>query len=201
MIPVPLQAEPADFDTNVRRRGQKWLAKKGIAPNAAPPKASDLPRYWRDSNEQLWHAYSGMCAYLAIYFEWATGASSTDHFVAKSKHAADAYEWNNYRLSCLGANRNKRDFDDVLDPISLAADTFLLDLLSGEMLPNPALEAALATSARKTIDRLDLNSVKMTSMRARHYTKYTRKDWSSDALKDGSPFVWYEAQRQGLLCV
>lgn len=198
MIPVTLRPEPADFDVEVRQRGRAWLTNKGIALNAAPRKAASLPSYWSHSNKQLWEAYSGVCAYLAIYFEWVTGASSTDHFVAKSRHAGDAYEWNNYRLSCLGANRNKNRFDDVLDPIGLPADTFVLNLASGEVSPNPALDANQKRLARKTIRRLKLNSPDHNAMRARHFSRYLRaKD--AQALKELSPFVWYEAQRQGLL--
>ena len=198
MIPLPLQAEPVDFDVEVRQKGQAWLTGKGIALNAVPPKASDLPNYWSHSNKQLWAAYSGMCAYLAIYFEWATGASSTDHFVAKSKHAGDAYEWQNYRLSCLGANRNKNKFDDVLDPIGLAPNTFVLNLANGEISPNPALTPAGKTLARKTIKRLKLDSADHNAMRAKHFVRYLRKK-DEETLKELSPFVWSEANRQGLL--
>jgi uncharacterized protein (TIGR02646 family) len=139
-----------------------------------------------------------VCAYLAIFFEWVTGAASTDHFVAKSKNAADAYEWSNYRLSCLGPNRNKGKFDDVLDPIGLQPDTFVLNLITGEIGPNPALNKDMKASARKTITRLKLNSVEHNQMRAKHYGRYLRKKDES-TLKELSPFVWYEAQRQGLL--
>lgn len=104
MIPVVLQPEPADFDEKVRQPGLRWLTANGINPDNPPPRATALPNYWNRSNRQLWEAYSGMCAYLAIFFEWVTGASSTDHFIAKSRHAGNAYEWNNFRLSCLGAN-------------------------------------------------------------------------------------------------
>ncbi len=198
MIPVMLQPQPADFDVEVRQKGHAWLAKNNIALNAAPPKASKLPRYWSNSNNQLWQAYAGVCAYLAIYFEWSTGASSTDNFVAKSKHAGDAYEWDNYRLSCLGANRNKNKFDDVLDPIGLAPDTFFLNLATGCVRPNPKLLTLEKVSARKTIARLRLNSSDKQRMRARHYSEYLRhKD--PPTLKFYTPFVWYEANRQGLL--
>jgi uncharacterized protein (TIGR02646 family) len=198
MIQISLQPEPVDFDVKVRQKGLTWLAGKGIALNAAPPKASALPNYWSYSNKQLWDAYSGVCAYLAIYFEWATGASSTDHFVAKSKHAGDAYEWNNYRLSCLGANRNKNRFDDVLDPIGLSPDTFVLNLASGEISPNTALTSAQKILARKTIKRLKLDSPDLNAMRAKHFVRYLRKK-DEETLKELSPFVWYEANRQGLL--
>lgn len=198
MIPVTLQAEPDDFDVKVRRKGHNWLVAKGIALNAVPPKASDLPNYWTHSNKQLWKSYTGICAYLAIYFDWVTGAASTDHFVAKSIHAGDAYEWDNYRLSCLGPNRNKGKFDDVLDPIGLQADTFILNLASGEIRPNPLLGNPDKTAARKTIKRLKLDSPDHNAMRAKHFSRYLRgKD--VQILKELSPFVWYEAQRQGLL--
>lgn len=198
MIPVTLQPEPADFDVNVRQKGHAWLLHKGIPLNSPPPKAFSLPNYWRFSNKQLWVAYKGECAYLAIYFEWATGASSTDHFVAKSKKSGDAYEWSNYRLSCLGANRNKNKFDDVLDPIGLAQDTFVLNLVSGSVKPNSALGTTEKAAARKTISRLKLNSAEHKTMRARHYSEYL-KHQCPDILKFYSPFVWYEADRQGLL--
>jgi hypothetical protein len=77
MIPVALQPEPEDFDTKVRQPGLAWLAEHGIAPASPLPKASGLPAYWSQSNKQLWTAYSGVCAYLAIFFEWSTGASFT----------------------------------------------------------------------------------------------------------------------------
>ena len=198
MIPVTLQPEPPDFKQEVRQKGHDWLNSKGIALNVAPPKGTKLPNYWSHSNKQLWDAYSGVCAYLAIYFEWSTGASSTDHFVAKSRHAGDAYEWNNYRLACLGANRTKNKFDDVLDPIGLAHDTFFLNLSSGLIKANPALTRSLKAAVRKTITRLKLNSAENKQMRAKHYSQYLRhKD--PITLKELSPFVWYEAQRQGLL--
>ncbi|GKW05095.1 hypothetical protein ACS91J_22010 [Pectobacterium carotovorum] len=201
MIPVALQAEPDDFDVRVRQRGHSWLSEKGIALNAPPPKAADLPRYWAHSNYALWECYGGTCAYLAIYFEWATGASSTDHFVAKSHNAGDAYEWNNYRLSTLGANRNKNDFDDVLDPISLQQNTFVINFASGEISPNYALYpkgSPYATQAESTISRLKLDSPEHRKMRTRHFDEYLSEDCSLRHLEKYSPFVYAEIVRQGL---
>lgn len=198
MIPVAPQPEPADFDTKVRAKGLAWLAAQGIAPHDPPPKKPALPAYWSASNKQLWTAYSGVCAYLAIYYEWVTGASSTDHFIAKSKNAGQAYEWSNYRLSCLGPNRNKNKFDDVLDPMGLAPNTFELNLVSGKIRPHRALNSADKALARKTIRRLKLDSPDHNDMRQRHYAEYLR-DKNSLSLKKLSPFVWHEAHRQGLL--
>lgn len=198
MIPVTLQPEPADFDVEVRQKGLAWLTTKGTAPHAAPPKSSKLPRYWSHSNKQLWEAYSGICAYLAIFFEWSTGASSTDHFIAKSKNAGDAYEWGNYRLSCLGPNRNKNKFDDVLDPIGLAQSTFVINFASGKISPNHSLPSGQKVAARKTIRRLWLNSPENKEMRTRHYNEFLQGNCSLNFLLRHSPFVHAEIVRQGL---
>ncbi len=198
MIPVTLQPPPANFATLVQQPGLAWLAQQGISPNAPPPKASDLPNFWTRTNKQLWDAYSGVCAYLATYFEWGIGASSTDHFVAKSKNAGEAYNWDNYRLSCLGANRNKNKFDDVLDPIGLEPDSFLLNLTSGKIRPNPVHSAQHRWSVRRTIRRIDLNSPEHCAMRARRFRDYLRNQ-DAIALEFYSPFVFHEAQRQGMI--
>ncbi|WP_101103339.1 hypothetical protein [Macromonas bipunctata] len=198
MIPVELQPEPIDFDARVRQPGLHWLAAKGIAIGEPLRRGTEIQDYWTRSSEQLWLAYGGVCAYLSIYFEWVIGASSTDHFLAKSKYPHQAYEWSNYRLSCLGANRNKHHFDDVLDPIGLQPNTFLLNLASGEIFPNPELDAATAVRASSTIHRLKLNSPSHKTMRQRQYRMYLQNK-HPETLKFLSPFVWYEAQRQGLL--
>lgn len=199
MIPVQLQPEPDDFDAEVRQKGRDWLATKGIALTAPPPKASDLPNYWTHSNQQLWEAYSGICAYLAIFFEWTTGAASIDHFVAKSQNAGDAYEWSNYRLSALGPNRNKNKFDDVLDPVGMAPDTFVINFASGGISPSPHLPAADRDAAQATITRLKLDSPEHDRMRARHYSNYITGDWTLRFLAKESPFVHAEIVRQGLV--
>jgi len=199
MIPVTLQAEPADFDIEVRQKGLVWLAAEGISSHAVLSKSVKLPNYWSHSNKQLWDAYSGVCAYLAIFFEWGTGASSTDHFVAKSRHPGDVYEWGNYRLSCLGANRNKNKFDDVLDPMGLPPNTFVINFASGKIYPNPSLTTTEKSAAQKTICRLKLDSPENNLMRARHFSDYINGDVSLNYLSRHSPFVHAEILRQGLL--
>lgn len=199
MIPVALQPEPGDFDEKVRKPGYAWLEQHKIARDQPPPDPSALPNYWTASNRQLWEAYSGVCAYLAIFFEWSTGATSTDHFIAKSRNAGNAYEWGNYRLSCLDANRKKNRFDDVLDPVGLAPNTFIINFASGEILPNPSLDADTLTAARKTIQRLKLDSPENNAMRARHFQNYISSDWSLPLVGRMSPFVCAEIIRQGLV--
>ena len=199
MIPVVQAAEPKNFDAEVRQRGLGWLREHGVVLDQPPPDPAVLPTFWRMTNHDLWRAYNGICAYLSIYFAWPLGASSTDHFVAKSSNAGLAYEWSNYRLSCLGMNRHKNRFDDVIDPFEMDTNTFLLDLLSGEMTVNPALDAIAAERARTTIERLQLNAPDTKEMRASHFLDYHSGDTSERYFREHSPFVWSEAHRQGML--
>ena len=201
MIPVHLQPEPGHFDAQVRQRGQAWLRIQGWALDAPAPKASDLPPYWHAANKDLWRAYKGVCAYLCIYFDWALGASSTDHFVAKSAEAGQAYEWHNFRLSCLGANRQKHRFDDVLDPFELAANTFELNPVNGEISPAARLTETdpVRGLAQATIQRLALNAEETKAMRAAHVSDHMAGHVSAAHLRRHSPFVWQELDRQGWL--
>ena len=198
MIPVQEQQEPPHFDAEVRQPGLEWLKDNGIPPDLPPPKPGKLPTYWRRTLEDLWNAYGRVCAYHCYYFEWSC-RPNTDHYVAKSRNAGLAYEWSNYRLSCFGANSDKRNFDDILDPFKIAPETFLLELDTGRMYPNPNLPEEIHVLAQKTIDRLDLNDARLQEMRARHFETYLLKDVSADHLLRDSPFVHYEAARQGLL--
>lgn len=190
--------EPVDFDDKVRKPGHAWIRDQGLSPHAAPPAGCRIPPYWRAAGRQLWLAYSGICAYLAIFFEFATGASTTDHFVAKSESLADAYEWSNYRLACQAMNRNKGAFDDVLDPFLLRENTFFINFASGEIFPNPALEDDVRKAALRTISRLRLNSPENCGMRAGHYGEYVCGNVSLDFLRRHSPFVHAEIVRQKL---
>ena len=201
MMPVCLQPEPAHFDERVRQRGHQWLGDKGWALNAPAPDASSLPTYWRETQKELWTAYGGVCAYMCIFFEWAIGASSTDHFVAKSVNAGQAYEWANFRLSCLGANQNKGRFDDVLDPFEMSPLTFELNLANGKIALGQHLQTDDATRrlALTTINRLDLNDEETAAMRAQHVTEYLNHAITADYLRRRSPFVWAELVRQGVI--
>jgi uncharacterized protein (TIGR02646 family) len=182
-----------------------WLNNNNIALNAPPPNPKKLPPHWRNCLKHLWDAYGGTCAYLAVYFPFPIGAANVEHFVAKSKNAGDAYEWSNYRLASFGPNRLKRDFNDVLDPFTLAPDTFFLDpFLKGAIIPNPSLAPTSLAAAKRTIGRLNLDSEECREMRKGYFSEYLCDRNESRVvalryLRKHSPFVHYEAQRQGLL--
>ena len=58
----------------------------------------------------------------------------------------------------IGANRNKNKFDDVLDPIYLAANTFFIEFSSGKILANSSLMPDDLKAAEDTIKILKLDT-------------------------------------------
>lgn len=199
MIPVAAQPEPGDFEVKVRKKGLAHLKRNGIALDQPLPPKTEIEPYWRACLTDLHHAYSGICAYVGVHFERVMGAGSVDHFIAKSADAGQAYEWSNYRLACSTMNSRKRAYSDVLDPFYLAPDLFRLQLSTGHIYPNPRLAAAPMRLVEQTIERLGLDDAQCRDMRANWYQDYLEYGLPADYLKKKSPFVWYEANRQGLL--
>ncbi|MGL6225568.1 MAG: hypothetical protein ACRC10_02965 [Thermoguttaceae bacterium] len=201
MIPVQQQQEPDGFDRDVRQRGLAWLQQHGIDPASPPPESVQLKEYWQSYNRKLWDAYDGVCAYYACFLPYALGASSTDHFIPKSQNAGLAYEWTNYRLACLNANRRKNRFCDVLDPFTMLAETFYLVIPTGEIYVNPAMyesQRETAQLAEQTIERLRLNDPDLIEMRLLDIDEYC-DGFQRQSLQKRNPFVYFEMARQGML--
>lgn len=199
MIRVQEKPEPASFEAAVRTPGLAWLNENGIALDQPVPPKVKMKAYWRECLDDLYREYEGYCAYLAVFFERTTGGGTVDHFVAKSKRADQAYEWKNYRLACSRMNSRKREYEDVIDPFEAQDDYFHLEVVSGRIFPNPQLSSSELARIEDTIKRLGLDDAWNREMRARHYQEYRQGDYTEDFLKRRSPFVWKEANRQGLL--
>lgn len=199
MIHVDEQPAPPNFVADVKQKGLKYFVDHGIDPNKPLPAKTEIAPLWRACLDDMYRLYGGTCAYLAVHFERVTGAGSVDHFIAKSPHPAKAYEWANYRLACSRMNSCKREYDDVLDPFLLADGWFHLELISGRIFPNPTLLPAEIDQVDATITRLGLDEPGCREMRARHCEDYIKNDYTADFLRRRSPFVWMEANRQGLL--
>jgi hypothetical protein len=197
MIPVEAKPEPDDFDTKVRQKGLEHLAEQGLALDQPLPPKAKITAYWRNCMDQLYAGYDGTCAYLAVFFEKVTGAGAVEHFVPKSSLAGQAYEWGNYRLATHKMNSRKGLFDDVLDPFEIGEGWFRLELVSGHIYANPSVPERTAVQA--TIDRLKLDDGECKAMRKAWFDEYLAGHISADFLKRKSPFVWFEANRQGLL--
>jgi len=177
MIPVKQQPEPTgadgfDFDKEVRQKGKKCLEDNGVKKNA-----KSVPKgFWRDNSfwqgeclKQLWKKYSGVCAYSCIYMDFTLGAHTCDHFVPKSKSPWNAYEWGNFRLSCLGENRKKGTKCQIMDPFKIKENTFFIDFTNGKIFPNPELSVSETELANQTIRSLDLDSQEFRKMRCDHF--------------------------------
>lgn len=199
LIPVTAKGEPRSFDKKVRKPGLAWLKKNKIPLSAKPPISAKLPPCWRKCLGELHTSYSGVCAYLCVFVQRVTGGVSVDHYVAKSSQAGLAYDWDNYRLACSTMNARKRDFSNVLDPFTLAAGMFHLELVTGKVFPNPALTFTDTDAATATIKRLGLDNGQCRKMRARRFSDYLKFKLPAAYLKQHSPFIWLEAKRQGLL--
>ncbi len=199
MIPVHLQPKPALFDELVSDPGMTWMQENGIQLDQPLPKGTTLPNYWVKVLSDLWSAYQGVCAYYAFRFELGSGAQSTDHFVAKSMSPDKAYAWENLRLACLAANRQKHIHDDVLDPMDLEESTFHLELSKGRIFPNPQKSSELQKMAQISINRLELDDPTLEQLRARQFRLFRTGKQSADLLREDNPFVYAEVKRQGFL--
>jgi hypothetical protein len=199
VIPVQAKPEPADFDTKVRAKGTRSMRAKGIDAAVPLPKGKKLSPFWRNCLDDLYREYNQTCAYLAVHFERAAGGGTVDHFVAKSKLPSQAYEWANFRLASAIVNSRKCDFDDVLDPFTLGLDWFHLELVTGQIYPNPKIDPADQVRVGQAIDRIGLDDPINREMRARHFQDYCRGDYTADFLRRRSPLVFLEAERQGLI--
>lgn len=199
MIPVAAQPEPAAFNAEVRQKGLAHLNKKGFPLDQPLPPKANIEPYWRACLTDLHKTHGGVCAYLGVFFERVMGGGSVDHFIAKSANAGLAYEWSNYRLACSTMNSRKREYSDVLDPFFLAHDLFRLQLSTGHIYPNPDLDVVPMRLVEETIERLGLDDPQCRELRARWYQDYLEHHLPTNYLKDKSPFVWFEANRQGLL--
>ena len=129
MIPVHRQSEPPNFDAAIRARGRNVNPPRPPVPGAFWKNKE----FWRDSLDDLHHAYGRICAFTCFRIERVTGAHSVEHFRPKSLYPELAYEWDNFRLVCSLMNSRKKDGEDILDPFEIPHHTFNLNPESGEL--------------------------------------------------------------------
>lgn len=203
MIPVKRTRAPKGFNEKVYHPGREWLRQQGHPLRGPVRKDKDgepieLKPLWRECLKDLYDRYEGVCAYVAIYIDRVTGSRSVDHFIAKSSAVEHAYRWSNYRLACGKINGRKGVFDDLLDPCEIQAETFLLNLFTGKIYPNPGLSQDIRDQAQRTIDRLGLDDADCTLDRLQFFDDYRAGKINDVYLRERCPFVWYEVHRQGM---
>lgn len=146
MIRVERVDEPADFDEQVRRRGQAWLA-KGDKPNT--------PGYWRHAVRALRKAFHDRCGYTAM---WLSAPGTVDHFVSRDEDRSLAYEWTNLRYAAAWINSSKGALrsTEVLDPFEVEDDWFELKLPQCEIVVTECCPAEHRGRAETMLTRLGL---------------------------------------------
>ncbi len=191
MIRVVAQAEYPGFDADVRTPGSAFLA-------TCPAPSSEQFRkknFWSRATPQLHAAYSGICAYTAMYLPQH---GSVDHFLPKTTHPHLAYEWNNFRLASGRVNSSKGNLTDILDPFCVEDDWFFMGMPSCLLRPNPALDLAVRTRIAGTINSLRLNQDdSYVQERCNILMDYARADVSMSFLERRYPFLAREVTRQG----
>lgn len=211
MIPLALAPEPASFDAKVRRKGQDAILeligkspskrRRGKSRGVVAKRRDQIPSkkfppYWRDVLPEMRKAYRGICAYLAMYLEPATGNASVDHVVPRSQDWKLVYEWSNFRLAASLINGKKSDLELVLDPVAIRPGWFALDFVGMEVIPGPAATGRTLPQVEDTITTLGLNLQDCVDQRSEYYVDYRSEDISLAYLTRRAPFIASELRRQ-----
>ena len=195
MIPVAMQAEPLNFDVNVRQPGNSFLS---LCPT---PRGKDWDKhmYWQNCQDDLYRAYQGICAYTCEYIPKTTAKGSVDHFYPKSRHPNLAYEWSNYRLTSQKANSNKSNHVGLADPFVITCGWFTLEFPDCMIRSGDGLSSSDKALAQTTIDILKLNKDDLyVQSRCDVILMYINRDISLNYLWRYRPFIATEIHRQML---
>lgn len=192
MIRVTPKPEYPSFDIDVRSPGAAFLA-------TCPAPTSEQFRkknFWSRAARELHAAYSGVCAYTAMYLP---ERGSVDHFLPKAIHPHLAYEWSNFRLAGGRVNNSKGDLTDILDPFEVQDDWFYMDVPACLLKPNPNLDKDLRSRITGTINSLRLNQDdNYVQERCNILMEYARGEVTMGFLERRYPFLAKEVNRQGL---
>jgi 5-methylcytosine-specific restriction endonuclease McrA len=190
VIGVVPQLEHPEFDAAVRIPGTAFLA-------TCPSPTSDQfkkKNFWTKSLNDLNAAYSGICAYTAMYLP---DKGSVDHFLPKASHPHLAYEWNNFRLASSRVNNSKGNLTTIIDPFEVQDNWFYMDVPSCLIKSNPDLEKELRTKINGTINTLRLNDEHYAQERCSILIDYAAGDVTLNFLERRYPYLAKEIKRQG----
>lgn len=192
MIRVAQQPEYPNFDAEVRSPGTAFLATCPAPTSAQFRKKS----FWGKAARELHAAYSGICAYTAMYLP---EQGSVDHFLPKASHPHLAYEWANFRLASGRVNNSKGSVTEILDPFQIQNDWFYMDIPACLLRPNPDIEKQLRNQISGTINSLRLNQDdNYVQDRCNILMDYARADVTIGFLERRYPFLAKEVNRQNL---
>ena len=192
MIRVAAKPEYPAFDVDVRKPGAEFL-KINPAPTSDQFRKKSL---WSKSARELHAAYSGICAYTAMYLP---EQGSVDHFLPKALYPNLAYEWGNFRLASGRVNSSKGNTIHILDPFEIQNDWFFMDIPACLIKANPNLEKPIRDKISGTINSLRLNQDdNYVQERCNILIEYARDHVSSVFIQRRYPFLSKELIRQEL---
>jgi hypothetical protein len=199
MLKLILQPEPADFDGIVRQPGRLLVNKLLQFHNKV--KSKQFIAYWNISPypDKFHKTYNYICSYYGRRYE--ADFLQTDHYKDKVNFPALAYEWDNYRLSCLPANRAKGT-KSVLDPCVLKNDWFELDFATFFIRPSLYVPSNYLNDVQKYInakDGLNVNSNRQIAARNQFWSDYLNQITTKVYLEREYPFMYWQAVNQGLI--
>lgn len=191
MIKVELCPEYGDFNRDVRRPGEVFLATTPRPNNRAFRKHE----YWSRARAHLWEAYNKVCAYTS--FHLPTGGS-VDHFVPKSIAPELAYEWSNYRLCLERVNNWKRNSQIAVDPCFMESDWVYLSLPECIVRVSDGAGPIVRSRLKQSIELLKLNRDEaFVDFRYSLVRDFVHGITDLAFLKTYYPFIGREVERQG----
>ena len=212
MIPVSIAAEPADFDQKVRQPGlsaidelvgraprlkRRGPRRQKVADAEDKIPADKFPPFWRKALDDLLVRYERRCAYLAMYFEPATGNPTVDHALPKSYAWNKVYEWSNYRLCAAIINSKKGELLSFVDPFHVKPGWFELDLATFRVERGARAPATQLAKIDATLPLL--NQTDCCQQREEYVTEYWKAGIDLAYLERRAPFIASELRRQGQL--
>lgn len=188
MIPVKPIAQPNDFEREVGKPGDNWLAKN-------PNFKRRPPAYWKKCEEALCLGFGKRCGYAAMA-DFTGG--TVDHYFSWNNFPYLAYDWENYRFVSATFNSSKKDLDDaVLDPFEVGDGWFEILLPSLQMVVTDLVPDKMRTKAKFTLERLKLdNGKRVIGWRSAWYQMYCQKKITLDGLRDVAPLLAVAVEKQ-----
>ncbi|PYG82123.1 MULTISPECIES: hypothetical protein [unclassified Pseudomonas] len=186
MIEIDLErlAEPPEFDTACRKKGEQWLKDNPKVSRKARTRPRD---YWSPFRPMLADGYRDLCGYSAMYEPVGT----VDHFLPVDADESLSYEWSNYRFCSGWINSCKKKSVEILDPHLVREGWFEI------LLPSLQLVVVLERvpeewrgSAVDTLRRLHLrDDERVLRQRRAWYSMYREGKINLDGLREVAPLI------------
>ncbi|MBD2484300.1 hypothetical protein [Planktothrix sp. FACHB-1365] len=186
MIKFNSLPKPPDFDEQVRKPGESWLAKN---PDKKRPKD-----YWTPFKHHLADGFSNLCGYSVMYEPVGT----VDHYLCCDNYPDLAYEWSNYRYASGWINSSNQTLDDqVLDPFQVRDDWFEIILPSLQLVLTNQVPPEELERAAFTLERLHLrDDERVIRQRREWYRCYLAGEITLEGLEKKAPLIARAVRKQ-----